>query len=328
MRHAVDTPTLTNCSFINNWAGTDGGGIRSSQDMILISCSFSHNQAGGNGGGLHLYAGYEHGLTDCVFIGNSAGNYGGGVFTVELSESNTRMTNSTFSGNIAGNDGGGFSSSHCYTTFTNCTFSGNSSAGGDGGGFCVFGNGGTPDFNNCIFWGNTAAGEGPQIAIKTSFATVGVNYSDVEGGQVDIYEAYPDTLIYGANNINSDPLFVDADGADDVAGTEDDDLHLLWDSPCINVGDDVSLTEDYDGVSVPQETNPAIGAYEYVGENPPLSANINASPTSGEVPLTVNFTGSATGGTPPYSYSWDFGDSASSTEQNPSRYRGHVDQPL
>ena len=51
----------------------------------------------------------------------------------------------------------------------------------------------------------------------------------------------------------------------------------------------------------------------------PLQATATAVPTSGQIPLTVAFTGTATGGTPPYSYSWDFGDgSAKSTAQNPS----------
>jgi PKD repeat protein len=51
----------------------------------------------------------------------------------------------------------------------------------------------------------------------------------------------------------------------------------------------------------------------------PLAANASATPTSGQVPLTVGFTGSGTGGTPPYAYSWNFGDgSATSTAQNPS----------
>ncbi len=35
-------------------------------------------------------------------------------------------------------------------------------------------------------------------------------------------------------------------------------------------------------------------------------------------PLSVNFTGSASGGTSPYSYSWNFGDGSTSTSQNPS----------
>jgi PKD repeat protein len=51
----------------------------------------------------------------------------------------------------------------------------------------------------------------------------------------------------------------------------------------------------------------------------PLTATASALPTSGQVPLNVSFTGSASGGTPPYSYSWNFGDgSAASTAQNPS----------
>ncbi len=51
----------------------------------------------------------------------------------------------------------------------------------------------------------------------------------------------------------------------------------------------------------------------------PLVATASANPTSGQVPLNVAFTGTATGGTPPYAYGWNFGDgSATSTLQNPS----------
>ena len=51
----------------------------------------------------------------------------------------------------------------------------------------------------------------------------------------------------------------------------------------------------------------------------PLSATASATPTTGNAPLGVSFTGSASGGTAPYFYSWNFGDgSAASTLQNPS----------
>lgn len=50
-----------------------------------------------------------------------------------------------------------------------------------------------------------------------------------------------------------------------------------------------------------------------------LTASADASPTSGSSPLTVSFTGSASGGTGPYAYSWSFGDgSAASATQNPT----------
>jgi PKD repeat protein len=49
-----------------------------------------------------------------------------------------------------------------------------------------------------------------------------------------------------------------------------------------------------------------------------LVPNIIANPDHGLEPLSVEFRGSATGGSPPYSYSWTFGDGGVSTEQNPT----------
>lgn len=49
----------------------------------------------------------------------------------------------------------------------------------------------------------------------------------------------------------------------------------------------------------------------------PLTAEANG-PYSGSVGTPIQFTGDATGGTAPYSYAWDFGDGATSTEQNPT----------
>jgi serine protease len=53
----------------------------------------------------------------------------------------------------------------------------------------------------------------------------------------------------------------------------------------------------------------------YITVSGPPTADFSGSPTSGEVPLTVNFTNLSTGAT---SYSWGFGDNGSSTQANPS----------
>jgi PKD repeat protein len=89
------------------------------------------------------------------------------------------------------------------------------------------------------------------------------------------------------------------------------DRSMTWQS-----GQGVALA--YDGSA------PDIGAHEFEdgggggGEVVPLDADADASPHSGNAPLTVQFTGSADGGTTPYSYSWTFGDGSSSTAQSPS----------
>ena len=61
-----------------------------------------------------------------------------------------------------------------------------------------------------------------------------------------------------ANSLASSPLLEDA---------ANDDFHLTSSSPCIDSGVDVDLSEDFDGVTIPQGDDPDIGAYEYVLSN-------------------------------------------------------------
>src|SRR5215469_11689011 len=56
----------------------------------------------------------------------------------------------------------------------------------------------------------------------------------------------------------------------------------------------------------------------WVQGSTPLSATAAGTPATGNAPLSVSFTGSASGGTASYSYSWAFGDGSTSTAQNPS----------
>ena len=273
---------LTDCTFINNAANRNGGGICSSSiitlinctfignssfkgggvwakpffnDPTLINCTFIENSAFLGGGGMCAEL-VTPTLVNCTFAGNHAGFNGGGVSCFVIEGQIPSATNCVFTGNTAGYNGGGFHSSHDYTKFTNCTFT-NNQAGGDGGGYCLDDNLGTPDFDNCIFWGNTAYGEGPQIAIRTPNPTVvTVNHSDVQGGELDVYiqNALETTLAWDdVSNIDVDPLFVDADGADNVVGTEDDNLRLLTGSPCIDAGDNlavpIGIDDDLNGFS-------------------------------------------------------------------------------
>jgi len=101
----------------------------------------------------------------------------------------------------------------------------------------------------------------------------------------------------------SDPFFVN---------TSNHDFHLQSNSPSIDAGKDVGLTQDFEGNPVPQGRTPDIGAYEYVFF--PVSV-IKNEPKEGRLPLTVSFDGSQS--TSPngdiVSYEWDFGDSSTST---------------
>ena len=51
---------------------------------------------------------------------------------------------------------------------------------------------------------------------------------------------------------------------------------------------------------------------------PPLSGTASGTPRSGDAPLTVQFTGSASGGCPPVTYRWEFGDGGTSDGRNPN----------
>jgi len=53
--------------------------------------------------------------------------------------------------------------------------------------------------------------------------------------------------------------------------------------------------------------------------SPPIVAEIAATPTEGTMPLTVTFKSNVTGGVPPYTYDWRFGDGSTSSSPTPVR---------
>jgi hypothetical protein len=153
------------------------------------------------------------------------------------------LTNCTFSGNTAGSDGGGMLN-HLGSdaTLVNCTFGGNSAV-NDGGGMLNYNN--APTLTNCILWGNSDGGgmdESAQIYNFNNTSTITINYSCVQGWTGSLG---------GTDNIGDDPLFLDVDGLDGIAGTEDDNLRLSHDSLCIDAGSNsavpTGVTTDLDG---------------------------------------------------------------------------------
>lgn len=274
------SPIVTNCTFGGNSTVNGGGGMyNDSSSPTVTDCIFNENSTGGEGGGLYNLGISNPTVKGCMFIGNSAGSYGGGMRNNSGGINNNgsaTITNCTFSGNSA-RLGGGMSNNTATPTVTNCIFSGNSAldiyGGGSGGGMynyssdptvssCTFsGNsagsrgggmyniGTTSTMANCIFCSNYSSSGEDEISLFDS-SIINVDYSDVRGGQVGIYDnGSGNTINWGSGNIDADPLFVDADGIDNIYGTEDDNLRLMSGSPCIDAGDNTVISEptDLDG---------------------------------------------------------------------------------
>ncbi|MHC4643018.1 MAG: right-handed parallel beta-helix repeat-containing protein, partial [Planctomycetota bacterium] len=209
----LGSPILVNCTFIRNKAARGGGASNmgsSSDNPTFIQCKFIGNLAG-VGGAMESQRG-EPSLTNCVLSGNVATSLGGGLLNMGTSDA----------------------------TMTNCTLSGNSAGGTGGGVYCSYATASVTVLN-CILWSNSDSGgsdESAQIHIGSGPPVVVVDYSCIEGLSGGLG---------GTGNIGDDPWFVDADGADDVVGTEDDDVHLLEGSPCIDTGHPGLIYQDVDG---------------------------------------------------------------------------------
>ncbi len=106
LNHASST-TVTNCTFQNNSASEEGGGMHNSGESseaksspVVTNCIYRNNSAVLGGG---LYNDYHASSTirNCTFFGNSA-VFGGGLF---IRPSETEVTNSILWGNRANNGG-------------------------------------------------------------------------------------------------------------------------------------------------------------------------------------------------------------------------------
>ena len=180
--------------------------------------------ADGRGGGIYL-DNANPSLRHLALLGNSA-NQGGGIF-YSTGGGSPLLVNVVLSGNTAAT-GGGLYNAAGSPALINVTFSENSATLGgalyDAGGATLA---------NCIVWDEDPA----QSLIAGGGATT-VTYSDVRGGAA------------GTGNLDADPQFTNAKGADGLAGTLDDDLRLhttfRFPSPVIDRGQNSALPADAD----------------------------------------------------------------------------------
>ncbi|MBL7152900.1 MAG: right-handed parallel beta-helix repeat-containing protein [Phycisphaerae bacterium] len=253
-------PALENCTFLNNQAVRGAGMGNSGSAPTLSRCAFTGNSASYYGGGMRNTAGSNPVLTHCIFTGNS-GQSGGAMSN---GSSGPAIINCLFSGNAAVSHGGAVANDSSTTMFINCTIYGNS--GPSGGGVASY------DYSevtitNSILWDNT-----PNQIYNDDPACNEILFSCVRGG----WE--------GTGNISGDPLFADADGPDNIPGTEDDDCSILAGSPCIDAGNNSAVpptlltdlaglarfADDLSAPDIGSGTPPIVdmGAYENQGDIP------------------------------------------------------------
>lgn len=214
--------TIRKCTFLKNVAkypfsgpGPTSGGalVLIHANALVVDCFFGGNRAH-NGGA--VWAGNDNQFVNCVFTGNvaeSAGvwagsGYGGAVYAFFGTNS---FTNCTFSKNTAGEEGGGLVTSY-----------------------------GPANLRNSIVWGNVGnKAQDPLSRNLKKFDPSGsasITWSCVEGLLFPIPgEDPPDPSNY-PGSLDLNPVFVDADGADNVVGTIDDALGLGSGSPCVDAG--------------------------------------------------------------------------------------------
>lgn len=286
MYNRISNPNITNCKFSTNSA-IDGGGICNSlySSPVLKNCRFignlAYNGAGMDnnhychatlmnctftGSSVNIGGGMNNDfsnpiLANCAFIGNSA-REGAGMHN---HQSHPILTNCMFTGNKALSGGGMDNENSSHPSLTNCTFSGNMAEIGNALMCDIYGHNpndkypGIIDLNNCIIWDS-----GNEIWNENG-STINITHSNIPNKKTTIYDPFG-AVIWGDGNIHTDPLFVDADGDDNMLGTSDDNPRLSENSPCIDAGDNSmvppSLITDIDGKMRIVNDLVDIGAFE------------------------------------------------------------------
>jgi uncharacterized protein YjbI with pentapeptide repeats len=285
---ASSSPVFTNCIFTRNSNPANSGGaihVDPSSNPTFTGNEFRFNSSSQFGGAIFTEGNLN--LSGGLFLGNYS-NFGGGVASqgsVSCSFSKVRIYGNE--ANSSGSSSGGFAyfnTGSTGSTFVNCAISGNKSLGRNGvykptgatrfvncsitgneavdlGGIAILFGGDSIAMDNSIIWGNSA---GTANDVYVNSQTASANYS--------LFNPWQSSgSISSSNEINSDPLFTDANGADNTYGTEDDDLSLQASSPGVDSAS--ASVADYsttDLLGLARSGTPDRGAYEFIAASPPV----------------------------------------------------------
>jgi parallel beta-helix repeat protein len=187
----------------NTISGNLGPGIRCPSGTMTVT----NNIISGNlGSGIYCdyYLSYGYPVITGNIISDNSATTGGGIFFLSTSHATPIITNNTIVGNSASQKGGGI---YSYLS----------------------GSYGKATATNNILWSNNAP-KGPEIYV--GHGTFAISYSDVEGGQALVYVGITfGSLKWGPGMIDADPFFLDP---------LNEDYHLSYASPCIDVGDNLA----------------------------------------------------------------------------------------
>ncbi len=183
--------TITHAS-----AAVGGGMFIFLSSPTLINCTFIDNDAE-FGGGLSINVSSSPTVFNCRFLGNLA-DQGGGVYV--SASSSVLLVNCTLGGNVA-NEGGGVITCGGSATMINCTLSDNTAINAGGGMYVCDG---TPSLANCIVWGNTPG------QIFQDVPVVAVTYSNVQGGFMGAGNIDADPLFTAGLRLSPDSPCIDA----------------------------------------------------------------------------------------------------------------------
>ncbi len=137
-------PVLRNCRFRANWADHHGAVNDHGFATRIENCSFEDNYAGTQGAGLLVHSGSPT-ITHCKFINNVTLGDGGGLWMSHDPDPSCPATNapyivnSLFTGNHADRGGGAYNE-FSSPTLDGCTFTANSMVSRGGGLYHTFGN--------------------------------------------------------------------------------------------------------------------------------------------------------------------------------------------